>query len=58
MKTCKCCTAILSAYEETYLKDICTNCVDEWDTEDDQDFEEKFLDGYKELDFSEKRYAK
>lgn len=55
MKLCKCCTAMLSMYEETYLKDICMNCVDEWDTEDDQDFEEKFLGDYKELDFSERK---
>ena len=55
MNLCKCCTAVLSSYEERYLKDICTNCVDEWDTEDDQDFEEKFLEDYKELDFSERK---
>lgn len=37
---CKECDSILSSYEEQYLKDICTNCVDDSGTEDDFDFNE------------------
>ena len=48
MKYCKLCDKPLSDYEEMYLKDICTWCIDENGLEDDIDYSD-----IEELDFNE-----
>ena len=41
MTYCKICDTLLSSYDERYLKDICSLCVDEKDIDlDEFDFDE------------------
>lgn len=49
MTYCRICDAILSSYDERYLKNICSLCVDEQDI----DLDEFDFDDIKEIDFNE-----